>query len=217
MLANIARFGASVTSFGGLSWIVGGIIRDELLAESDEICLVNGQGNISRAILSRSNPTPRPLLIGSSVIYTNDSLLVVGGSAVCFSFGTYWNAGFYTLKAVNSQTGGETRALSEELRWRFLHTVAASPTTGFATRMPSGSLANPIVCVPRKRIESAKDFELIVRSASPVILEGLNLGPCTNAWTPEYLKRRIGYDREVSTLNRWLLISRLLILIGCRS
>lgn len=198
--ATIARFGASVARQQDQTWIVGGIVKDNILTESTEVYLVDSQAKISRAVLSRSSSfIPRPLLMGSSVISTETSLLVLGGSAVCFSFGTFWNTGCYTIEMVDGPGEGGVQSPAEPPNgpWRFSHTVAAAPT-----RLPAGMprlvSVNSIISVTRMRIRSSADFGHILRSAKPVILEGLNLGPCTDVWTSRYLKEQIGAEREVS-------------------
>lgn len=36
-------------------------------------------------------PSPRPLFVGHSSLLKDGQIIVVGGGAVCFSFGTHWN------------------------------------------------------------------------------------------------------------------------------
>jgi tRNA wybutosine-synthesizing protein 4 len=177
---------------------VGGIIKNEILTESTEVCIVDNQVKVSRAVLSRpSSLVPRPLLVGSSVILTEDSVLVMGGSAVCFSFGTSWNIGCYTLEIVDGRRGGGVHHPADPPKWRFSHTVAAAPT-GLPAEMPSPASVNSMISVPRMGVGSSVEFDHILRLAKPVILEGLNLGPCTDLWTSSYLKEQIGPGREVS-------------------
>ena len=179
---------------------MGGIVKDDILTESTEVCLIDSQIKVFRAVLSRSSSLiPRPLLVGSSVLSTETSLLVLGGSAVCFSFGTFWNTGCYTIELVDGlgESGVQSPAEPPKGSWRFSHTVAAAPT-----RLPAGMphlvSVNSITSVTRMRIKSSADFGHILRSAKPVILEGLNLGTCTDVWTSRYLKEQIGAEREVS-------------------
>ena len=56
--------------------------------------------------------------------------------------------------------------------------------------------------IPRVRVTSQADFMQITRKAKPVIIETLDIGPCTTAWTSEYLKKKIGVDREVRSNHR---------------
>jgi tRNA wybutosine-synthesizing protein 4 len=197
---TVARFGASAVNHQGLTWIVGGIVKSGILTESTEVCVVDSQAKVCRAVLSRpSNFAPRPLLIGSSVVSTGSSLLVVGGSAVCFSFGTAWNNGCYTLRMLDNtgKCASQKSAGSPIRHWRFLHTVAAPKPTSLPIDMPFQTSVNSMIDTPRMKVGSSVDFDQILRSARPVILEGLDLGPCTNLWTSNYLKEHVGADREV--------------------
>lgn len=164
------------------------------------MCFLDTEGKVSGAILSRlPSSAPRPLLIGSSVISTGSSLLIMGGSAICFSFGTFWNNGCYTLRIMNGTARGvRSAAESPNGVWRFLHTVAVAKSAGLPVERPLPTTLNAITSVPRIRIESSANFEQILRSAKPVILEGLDVGPCTTKWTTSYLLEQVGAERKVS-------------------
>lgn len=63
-----------------------------------------------------------------------------------------------------------------------------------------GAAKNPTTAVLVARddqMKSAKDFEMIVRQSQPVILTGLDLGPCITSWTIPYLEAKIGGDRNI--------------------
>jgi tRNA wybutosine-synthesizing protein 4 len=183
-----------VVNHQGCTFILGGIIKNEILDESTEVCFLDTEGKVSQAILSRvPSSAPRPLLIGLSVISTGSSLLIMGGSAICFSFGTFWNSGCYTLRRspVESPNG----------IWRFLHTVDATKPAGLPVEHPHPTTLNAMTSVPRIRIESSANFEQILRSAKPVILEGLDVGPCTTRWTMSYLLEQVGAERKVSFIH----------------
>jgi tRNA wybutosine-synthesizing protein 4 len=69
-------------------------VKDQLLSLADEICNLDFQDCIVSSVLPRYLPEiPRPLMIGVTVANTGRSFVVMGGSAVCFSFGTFWNKG----------------------------------------------------------------------------------------------------------------------------
>lgn len=40
-------------------------------------------------------------------------------------------------------------------------------------------------------------FEKIVHDGLPVVLKGLNIGPCVDRWTLNYLSKQLGGDRKV--------------------
>lgn len=53
------------------------------------------------------------------------------------------------------------------------------------------------ISILRKSIKTAADFELIRNESRPVILTGVDIGPCSTLWTDEYLKAKIGPTRPV--------------------
>jgi len=88
----LTRFGASVVNHKNRSYILGGIVKDKLLSGPDEICAINEQGSLHTVSRTSPNngPAPNPLLVGITVVSANDNLLITGGGATCFSFGTFW-------------------------------------------------------------------------------------------------------------------------------
>lgn len=94
----VARFGATSANHQGRTYIIGGIIGKEILRRPDEICaLSTGPDTSLTFFVAPDNLPSRPLLVGMSAISTGESLLLMGGSAVCFAFGSFWNQGCYTL------------------------------------------------------------------------------------------------------------------------
>jgi tRNA wybutosine-synthesizing protein 4 len=88
----LARFGASVVNHKDGTYILGGIVKDELLGVPDEICAIDAQGSLHTVSRTspHNDPAPQPLLVGATVMSTNGNLLITGGGATCFSFGTFW-------------------------------------------------------------------------------------------------------------------------------
>lgn len=100
LLSPIARFGAAVTTSNTHVFVVGGIVKNDMLQNSNELCVFpinqsSAENNPDFKVTAW--PASRPLLVGSSIKYVNGSLIIMGGSAVCFSFGTFWNRGCFTL------------------------------------------------------------------------------------------------------------------------
>jgi tRNA wybutosine-synthesizing protein 4 len=189
------------------TYILGGVIKDGMLRSSDEICSLKEQESgfvLSQVILNLPANSPRPLLIGPTVSYVGGSLVIIGGSAVCFSFGTYWNKGCYTVRDANASFAKQDDqhhidpSTAGKRAWRYLHTVAAaSPVENHQTPLLLGPSKKSSVNVPRIRITDPIDFQQVVHTSRPVVLENLDVGPCTSKWTREYLKDHIGPDREV--------------------
>lgn len=184
----LSRFGAQLVKQADQLVLVGGV-GILLLTEQDEILTIKNL-SIRRLPMSTSPLSPRPMLIGHTVVCTKqDSILITGGGAVCFSFGTWWNEGNYTLSS------------SAQSSWRLTHDspISMMPTREKALPIPlqdktsKGSDRIPEgVAIKRVQIESAEDFDLILTTSKPVILENLDIGRCTSTWTPQYLKDKIG-------------------------
>lgn len=152
---------------------------------------------------------PRPLLIGISIFCSGDTLVIMGGGAVCFSFGTYWNPGCFTLglQMIPSNERSPSPRNSEYHRsildtWKFLQMVEMFAPGSLKTHVGRSSISNgegkvALVNIQRTRLSSTVDFSTIVSLAKPAILEGLELGSCTKTWTSTYLKDCIGRDNKV--------------------
>lgn len=198
------RFGATVstTSFGVV--VSGGIIARQTIPASKEILLLDLRelrDSITTATpctsalitcigLGDAFPGPRPLLTGHAACTTaSDEVLILGGGAVCFSFGTFWNEGTWLLKRVDSTV---------ENTW----SLAASASKVYPQPQVRRLAVEPrgpdlVKSVPRIRIKSAAQFEQVVAKGQPVIIEGSDIGPCTELWTKEYLADAVGRDRKV--------------------
>jgi tRNA wybutosine-synthesizing protein 4 len=122
-------------------------------------------------------------------------VLIVGGGAVCFSFGVHWNEGTWLLQDATSQISNE---------WHSTEASAAyeDPPSGANIESAEGLSTETvsISTMPRISIYSSREFEVIVNKAKPVILHGLDIGPCKELWTKAYLEKAIGRDRNVSHL-----------------
>lgn len=208
---GLVRFGASIVNHQQRTYIIGGIVSDNILKASDEIYSFD-YASVPRMVtkllnLFNSN-VPRPLLIGSTTVSTGDSLLIMGGSAVCFSFGTFWNKGCYTFLTRENQSAIDNNNLDSERPqevWAYLrtngpHTLKTNTTAIAAT----GQVAPSLTSVPRIKINSSNEFHQVLQAGVPVIIEGSNIGSCTTDWTADYLREKIGPGREVSSLRALL-------------
>ncbi|RDL37360.1 Uncharacterized protein BP5553_04793 [Venustampulla echinocandica] len=201
---GLVRFGASVVNHQQRTYIVGGIAENNILKASDEICAF-GFSSVPRMVTRFSNPfdntVPRPLLIGTTAMSTGGSLLTMGGSAVCFSFGTFSNKGCYTIHPDKEHNDVAKKGLDPGIPpevWSYMYTSApqALSTTmnGIAA---AGQVAPKLTLVPRIKIHDSNHFHKILQAGVPVIIEGSNIGPCTTDWTADYLKEKVGSEREV--------------------
>ena len=194
-LSLLYRFGAETVSWNRQIMVIGGVAKDHLLKMGEDVCVLkatSGTLSLTPARLQNNGEVPRSLFVGSSTACIEGSLLITGGSAVCFSFGTFYNKGCLTLSRDGSPDTSEGLP-----KWQYLATVEAEPTQGPKSQMPAVSSDHVLVSIPRVRVHSPADFSQILDSSRPVVIEGLNIGSCTSLWTNEYLKSRVGEDREI--------------------
>lgn len=193
----VARFGSSVIHQKDQLFIIGGVIKDRILKSSEELCTFKINANSASVEAIPLVFNPRPLLIGSTTISTGNSLVVTGGSAVCFSFGTFWNEGNYTIALPDSKSAQYQGTAKHSEVWRLLRTVAAEvPAKAVEANISTEPVS--ITRIPRVHLGSAADFSRILESSTPVIIEKADIGPCTTKWTMDYLKEKVGPEREVS-------------------
>ncbi|RDW85720.1 hypothetical protein BP5796_04045 [Coleophoma crateriformis] len=195
---SLARFGASVVPHNDQIYIVGGIIKNDLLADDHQVCRLNRDFTCSFVKLSFGADCPKPLLVGVSAMSCDNSILIMGGSAVCFSFGTFWNKGCYTLSLPNEVQKMSTEdASSRRLAWQYSNTIDAAMPAKQAHEPPTIDQPHNLVTIPRRKLNSVVDFQNVLSAGKPVVFEGLDIGPCKEKWTSDYLKDQVGPDRMV--------------------
>jgi tRNA wybutosine-synthesizing protein 4 len=211
--------------------VVGGVARNVMLTADEEMIIldvVRSEPDEERILLNKVHYEglfPRPLLIGSSISCSGDALVIMGGGAVCFSFGTFWNRGCFalSLRIISSNEHSQShksQSLALET-WKYLQTIELVPpgkSTNHVDRLSTLNEAKKfeLVTIPRTKLSSADDFSAIVSLAKPVILEELDLGSCTKAWTSTYLKDHIGRDNKVRLYQKTIL-EKFADGVGCRS
>ncbi|KAK5000385.1 tRNA methyltransferase ppm2 [Elasticomyces elasticus] len=179
----LGRFGATLLSSEEGIFLVGGVTGQVMLKKDYEI-------------LDLKNKRPlnvhwehRPLLVGCHTIdVEHGHILVVGGGATCFSFGTFWSPSTYL-----SETPAHTTWHLQGVK-KAREDAEQFPVHG---ALPQTGSAPTITRIPRLQIRSGDEFAEIIRKGRPVILSDFSIGGCTQLWTNEYLKERIGADREV--------------------
>ncbi len=198
----LCRFGAQVGNLNGEILVVGGIAKDLLLKMEEDICVLSRNResfSIAPARLKRAGQVPRSLLVGLTIVVIGDSLIITGGSAVCFSFGTFWNKGCFTLAAgaLPVLAKADTQQITNRT-WYYVHTVESEPLSKSSRSVASVThTAHSLVNLPRVRVSSPADFLQVTNASRPVIIENLDIGSCTSKWTNEYLKGQVGPDRDV--------------------
>ena len=139
----------------------------------------------------------RPLLCGHSMIsVASGKTLILGGGAVCFSFGSYWNDSLWVIQHVRDASLDYWKLLPPQIREAGVdvNQLRIGQTANVGERNPSHTTP---AAVDRKRITTAAEFNNIIEMGQPCILEGLDFGACTERWSNAYLKEAIGCEREV--------------------
>ncbi|KAI1972797.1 tRNA methyltransferase ppm2 [Ophidiomyces ophidiicola] len=201
----LGRFGSTVNLLRDYIVFIGGISQSGCIPEKYEVLLLDVKCLRQQAETSTHDTSilllsagvgidtngPRPLLAGHSTFpVPSEKILIAGGGAVCFSFGTYWNSGTWllqdtTLSSSNGWLPVESAIDSEQNPARTI------------TATPQPSREGSVVQVARMTISSSQEFRTIVDKGLPVILQGLDFGRCVELWTKEYLQKAVGGDRKV--------------------
>ncbi|GAB7362743.1 hypothetical protein MBLNU230_g3049t1 [Neophaeotheca triangularis] len=198
---RVARFGAQCARFGqhfpyNDLQLVGGIAQGRMLTRDEEF--LN---------LEKKNPypldpdTPRPLLVGFNLVPTKDGVLVLGGGATCFSFGTYWNDSCFLTwrRKVEGISDWQFRSNDTPKISKAPPKAAHEPTTIEAETPGCESNRLRPKSIPRLDINDPGnlEFEAYVQAGQPIIFTNANLGPCKEKWSLPYLKEAIGPERKV--------------------
>lgn len=113
------RFGAELVSSRWGLLLIGGIGPRGPVPFSEEVLVLRKYGRIDKFERLFDKGEGRPLFVGcGAVSVEGGDVLIVGGSAVCFSFGAFWNESTYLLREKKEDRG-------EEVGWRLLDTVQA--------------------------------------------------------------------------------------------
>ncbi|KAE8352640.1 tRNA wybutosine-synthesizing protein 4 [Aspergillus coremiiformis] len=209
---DIHRFGATVNQTTWGLVIVGGIIPRKTLPSDKEIMLLDltelvkyinsgwpaNHTVISALGLGKRLEGPRPLLVGHvSCAVDPREVLILGGGAVCFSFGTYWTEGTWLLQEVNSTSENDWTLVPEAVQPLKLPSQKATSKESAQSQNETYGVSELITPIPRVRVQNPTQFQEILAEGRPMIIEGSDIGPCTELWTREYLTRAVGSDRKV--------------------
>lgn len=193
-----ARFGAAIVPLSNHFLLIGGVTNDRITSWNEEILLISlGPERWIRPVQMPACPSPRPLFVGIGATKADDKIVLVGGGAVCFSMGSFWNTKSYSLRLDYEQ---EMSSASPE-------ESCGKETTGMQTNgsqsIVEGSKPEIVSSAPAIKqighttVRTKEEFDAIVAAGQPVILTDLDIGPCVDLWTPEYLLSHIGADRPV--------------------
>ena len=206
--ACLCRFGACLVNSPQGLYLVGGVEPSGLPPSGSEICRLivstSTRHEGSRLLGFASLPDwhgggldPQPLLVGHSAICDGEGIVVAGGGATCFSFGSFMNSDVWRLSAEGRCERGV---------WKLArHDVASPEVERSAKRQKLAVLpSNPqshahrahLIPVKKVQVKSHEVFQKKMARGTPCVFESVNMGPCVTKWTTEYLKKAIGGDRQ---------------------
>ncbi|KAH8728730.1 hypothetical protein GQ44DRAFT_757142 [Phaeosphaeriaceae sp. PMI808] len=193
-----ARIGASLVPWGESLLLIGGVSKNRIHSLSEDFLLfTKSSTEIHVRKPAMQLPATQPLLVGMAVVAISPSeVIVAGGGAVCFSMGSYWNNGYLRMENSDMQGGGLWSKVPPEIDSTSSVRPLGAPQRRQSTKRKNASNFRAVE-VPRVQLETSEDFSLLVTASRPVIIEGIDIGKCTELWTIDYLKEKIGSEREL--------------------
>ncbi|KAI7777459.1 hypothetical protein LA080_003500 [Diaporthe eres] len=200
----LSRFGATCIQQEDRLVVLGGVGHDGVIPQTQEVLLcsmvgskIQVTGGIPLSDTGEGQEISRPLIVGSSVVSPqNGQIVILGGGATCFSMGSFWTRGSYTLSIESLNRGTSSRPLPPRTGWEFSGIGEIDPRPSSAPDHGLDSQPAEIRPIPHVNVSSKESFEHIVRQGSPVLIEGLDIGTCRSKWTLDYLAEQLG-DRQV--------------------
>ncbi|KAJ6440844.1 leucine carboxyl methyltransferase [Purpureocillium lavendulum] len=198
---NVALFGAKCVNFGSGWLLCGGLGQEASFLGGDFVFIDNDGSGLRTAQVLRPNDQSAafPFMVGCAAVASPRGVLIIGGGATCFSMGTFWEAGVYSIKIPPRscvQIDDHSRALSATT----IEHIATSRivSSGVAGKQaPAHSEKATAIQVPRVRLGTDNAFKDVLMDAKPVIIEGLHMGKCVKTWTPQYMAEQVGEQTEV--------------------
>jgi tRNA wybutosine-synthesizing protein 4 len=135
-----------------------------------------------------------PFMIGSSIIQVENSILILGGGATCFSMGTYWESGVFRVALANKMDLSKEQNVPKV---RYLGSQMVVSSTRQKMPQEREPLKPTIRKVPRVHLETPAQFSEMLQTGLPAIIERASFGDCVQKWTPPYMVSRVGYDTKV--------------------
>lgn len=200
---GIANLSSSNTGAAGLL-LIGGIGQKGVFQLNEEIVLISEDLVVHKVDIPDWKPS-RPLLVGHSIIGLEEQVAILGGGAVCFSFGAYWNA---RIEVLSSAYGTS----SQPTAWSLLKGPTSFPSAAandtdrinIVAKDISSSTARvqsaPVPPVSQWTTVDSTIFSDLCSSPAPqpVLFPAQDIGSCTSLWSPYYLIEAIGADRPVT-------------------
>ncbi|KAK9326361.1 S-adenosyl-L-methionine-dependent methyltransferase [Lipomyces orientalis] len=200
---NLARGGCQMVSWTEDSvLLVGGIQPHGILQMNDSFKIISftEMSTTNIEVYSQNN---FPMLIGCSVHITNDKeIVVVGGGAVCFSFGACWNE-LAVVRPVTVLKRQWTVAVEAQKALAIGPDMSTTrdmevKTTDMTDAQESIEGTVTIGEIGQRDPKSVEDWKEIYSIGMPVLVKNADIGSCTSTWTPDYVKDKVGVDRPVT-------------------
>lgn len=206
-ISAFGRLGASLVPLGDHLLLIGGVSKQGILELSQDFLVISHDAadgdaayNVDIPVLKLPQPT-WPLLVGTSVAAVSENeVMLAGGGAVCFSMGSFWNTGHFSLTLGTGEVRPWTvvASRSSEGSQHDLQRPAQSDGKTSAKKERKSRPALPrSTSIRRIRLSSPEDFAQLLAASEPAIIEDVDIGPCKDLWTLNYLKERIGAEREI--------------------
>lgn len=199
--AAYARIGASLVPWTDDSLLlIGGVPKDGIHSLSEEFLLLTpSDSRVDICYPPMQVPSSWPLLIGMGVVAVSRSeVIIAGGGAVCFSMGSFWNEGYFSVTKSGTQGAKKPwHALPRQVSGTGAEPTMLDGPCKRATKKKSPAHLPRNSKVSVVELQSAEEFAELIATSKPAIIKGQNIGPCTGLWTLEYLRDKIGPEREL--------------------
>ncbi|USP76084.1 tRNA wybutosine-synthesizing protein 4 [Curvularia clavata] len=207
-----ARIGSILVPWNESLLMIGGVSKKHIHSLSDDFLVLRCKDttiSVDRPSMQVLPHTSWPLLVGvGAVSPSRGEIVITGGGAVCFSMGSYWNQDPITILPGSMQGAKSWRCVrpshigSGTGGTEGTRQANAAETRPKSQKEKVGTKKRPAMAIrtteiPRIEVKSSGDFANLVASSKPAIITGLDIGPCTDLWTVDYLKEKIGPEREL--------------------
>lgn len=179
------RYGAKIVPWGEAEFLlIGGAGSHRILSWSEQFLVIVPSAEVIQVMDVRHTAAVEPWLIGHDVTVQNKTgdIIIVGGGGVCFSFGSFWNEKLYQFSQPECQNLIQN--------WKLLEETSITPPSNSPTQNLSQEIR-------RVKITTPEQWHQILQSSEVCILNNLNFGHCIPNWTPEYLKSKVGPEKQV--------------------
>ncbi|KAG5519226.1 hypothetical protein PMAC_002314 [Pneumocystis sp. 'macacae'] len=204
-IQHISRFGAKAVNVSGILdgnvLITGGVSMFHCISWNDQFILLD-LDNQKITPLDFQILEDEPILIGFDIIRIDNSIIILGGGCMCFSFGTYWNNNILTL--FESNLSKEWLICEHKITKTGIPNSVSKYTNYYVDlcNLKIQNSINPeIKNISSVKIKCENEWKKILEENIPIVLKGLNVGTCIKKWTPEYLISHIGYTRKIIVHN----------------